>query len=237
MYQNYIFDLYGTLVDIHTNERKSKLWEKMKEIYGFYGADYTKKELKEAFSKACKQAEEEIVGVDFPEIKIEQVFEQLFTQKGAAVEAGQLTVICQMFRIISTKYIKLYPGVITLLETLKEKGKKIYVLSNAQEVFTKYEMQYLGLTPYFDGIVLSSEEGCAKPDQRFYQCILTRYHLDVKDSIMIGNDPITDIKGAYKCGMDSLYIHTNLSPGKTDLLYSKYTIMDGDISKMKEIIL
>lgn len=29
MYQNYIFDLYGTLVDIHTNENKHYLWEKM----------------------------------------------------------------------------------------------------------------------------------------------------------------------------------------------------------------
>ena len=26
MYQNYIFDLYGTLVDIRTNERKPSLW-------------------------------------------------------------------------------------------------------------------------------------------------------------------------------------------------------------------
>lgn len=28
MYQNYIFDLYGTLVDIHTNEKKAYLWKK-----------------------------------------------------------------------------------------------------------------------------------------------------------------------------------------------------------------
>lgn len=29
MYKNYIFDLYGTLLDIHTNESKKYLWEKM----------------------------------------------------------------------------------------------------------------------------------------------------------------------------------------------------------------
>ena len=29
MYQNYIFDLYGTLVDIHTNEKKAYLWKKL----------------------------------------------------------------------------------------------------------------------------------------------------------------------------------------------------------------
>ena len=28
-YQNYIFDLYGTLVDIHTDENKASLWKKI----------------------------------------------------------------------------------------------------------------------------------------------------------------------------------------------------------------
>ena len=27
-YENYIFDLYGTLVDIRTNEKKTYLWQK-----------------------------------------------------------------------------------------------------------------------------------------------------------------------------------------------------------------
>ena len=29
-YENYIFDLYGTLVDIHTDEEKTELWEKLR---------------------------------------------------------------------------------------------------------------------------------------------------------------------------------------------------------------
>ena len=38
MYSTYIFDLYGTLVDIHTDESKKILWEKLALFYGFYGA-------------------------------------------------------------------------------------------------------------------------------------------------------------------------------------------------------
>ena len=45
-----------------------------------------------------------------------------------AVHAGQF------FRILSTDYIKLYDGVKDLLEALKKKGKKIYLLSNAQQI-------------------------------------------------------------------------------------------------------
>lgn len=28
-YKNYLFDLYGTLVDIHTDEENEALWEKL----------------------------------------------------------------------------------------------------------------------------------------------------------------------------------------------------------------
>ncbi len=34
MYRNCIFDLYGTLVDIHTDEVKPELWEKLALFYG-----------------------------------------------------------------------------------------------------------------------------------------------------------------------------------------------------------
>ena len=42
-YKNYIFDLYGTLVDINTDEWSAQLWKKMAILYGYYGAAYTYK--------------------------------------------------------------------------------------------------------------------------------------------------------------------------------------------------
>ena len=33
-YKNYIFDLYGTPVDIHTDEEQELLWEKLALFYG-----------------------------------------------------------------------------------------------------------------------------------------------------------------------------------------------------------
>ena len=45
MYDNYVFDLYGTLVDIHTEENDAKVWEKLSLFYGFYGALYDPQEL------------------------------------------------------------------------------------------------------------------------------------------------------------------------------------------------
>ena len=48
-YRNYIFDLYGTLVDIGVDESDRRLWEHMSLFYGYYGAQYEPEELHRAY--------------------------------------------------------------------------------------------------------------------------------------------------------------------------------------------
>ena len=38
MYKNYIFDLYGTLIDINTDEWSAKLWKSLQILYAYHGA-------------------------------------------------------------------------------------------------------------------------------------------------------------------------------------------------------
>ena len=237
MYKNYIFDLYGTLVDINTNEWNIGLWKKMAEFYAFYGAVYKPSELKEAYEDLCRK-EEKKLKYDYPEIKVEKVFKKLFKLKGVSMDQKTCIIAGQFFRIISTKYIKLYDGVTEMLSLLKEKDKKIYLLSNAQYIFTKYEMDALGLTGWFDGILISSEESCRKPSQAFYDRLFERYGLKKEESVMIGNDWITDIRGAKEYGLATVYIHSNISPQNTviDEVGADFMIEDGDVYKLKEVI-
>lgn len=238
MYKNYVFDLYGTLVDINTNENNINLWKKMQEFYAFYGAVYLPAELKKEFFRLCREEEEKLKGYDYPEIKIENVFKKLFTNKGVKMDLKICKIAGQFFRIYSTKYIKLYEGTIEILEYLKEKGKKIYLLSNAQQIFTEYEVKMLGIYDYFDGIVFSSDESCRKPSKMFYNVLFERYQLGKKESVMIGNDWISDIEGAKKFGIDSVYLHTNISPQDTVIenIQANLIIEDGDLKKLKRII-
>ena len=236
MYKNYIFDLYGTLIDIHTDEEQEYLWKKISDFYGFHGAIYTPSELKKEYELLCMAEGEKIKDVEWAEIQIEKVFLELSTKKGVNASLELATYVGEMFRILSTEYLKLYDGVIDFMKLLKKNGKKIYLLSNAQEIFTVPEMKYLGIYDYFDGIVISSSEECKKPDPKFYNIVLERYNLNKKESIMRGNDYITDIKGAYDSGLDSLYIHSNLSPEIKGKLLSTYSIMDGDFKKVKSVL-
>lgn len=237
MYKNYIFDVYGTLIDIRTNEEKTYLWDKMVEMFGFYGASYERIELKKKYFQYIREIETEMKKEEeHPEPDLSRVFRRLFEEKGVSANDEMIGFFMRMFRSISTKFIRLYDGVIELLEELKIKKKKIYILSNAQTEFTRPEIGYLGIEKYFDGILISSEEKCKKPGKSFYNAIIERYHLDPKESIMIGNDSISDIEGAYNVGMDSLYIHTEISPECVEDLRSTYTIMDGDFRKIMPLI-
>ena len=238
MYKNYVFDLYGTLVDINTDEDCEVLWEKLSLFYKFKGADYSPLSLKEAYKEKVKKAQSAITDTKYPDIVLEEVFNDLFEDKNVYVSKDTLYDTAHLFRVLSIKYIKLYDGVIELLELLKKKGKKVYLLSNAQRIFTLYEMKMLGIEKFFDDILFSSDFKVCKPDILFYNQLLEKLNLDKHDTNMIGNDYIADIEGAYNFGIHSLYIDSNLSPEINSKLKSTYSIMDkdGTVNKIASFI-
>ena len=191
-YKNYIFDLYGTLVDIHTEEDNQELWEKMRLFYGYYGAVYRSWEeiwktygaLVEKYRKQGKEMRND--GHEAcPEIQIQLVFADLFKEKGAQPSE---------------------------------------------------ELAFLELEKYFKGILISSDYSVMKPDPEFFRLLLQKYDLKPEESIMIGNDEICDIKGAQKVGMDTCYIHSNISPEYTGKGKATYTLMKTDMEKLFQTI-
>ncbi|MCM1123610.1 MAG: HAD family hydrolase [Eubacterium sp.] len=219
-YRNYIFDLYGTLVDIRTDETERKLWEHMSLFYGYYGAHYEAEELQRTYlalvqgkERALKQEHAAVYAHEtYPEISIEEVFEELYTKKGVEPDSTLAIHTGQMFRAYATKHLRLYAYAKEMLSALREAGRGVYLLSNAQRIFTEQELYYLGIHDLFDGIRISSDHGCKKPDERFFRILLEQYGLLPEESLMIGNDMETDIAGAKRIGMDSFYIHSAISP-------------------------
>ena len=214
VYTDLVFDLYGTLVDIHTEEN-DLVWEKTTIFFGFYGARYTTAELKAAFREAitAREAQEGQSYECFPDIPFEEVMADLFRAKGIMENAHSLGIqAAQLFRISSIEYIHLYPHVLDALSVLREKGHRLWLLSNAQAIFTAYELRHLGLGNQFDGIYLSSDYRCRKPDIRFFRALMEERNLDPEKCLFIGNDRNTDIAGAKNAGMATLYMHTQLTP-------------------------
>lgn len=234
MYKNYVFDLYGTLLDIRTNENKPHLWKKMSEIYSAFGATYTAAELKKRFRQLEKQLSQELPQYGEPDLR--KVFESLFSEKDISADASTIKAIGITFRALSRNLLRVYDGVFETLQMLKSHGKGVYLLSNAQTDFTVPELDMMDLTGYFDGILISSEEGYKKPAENFYKALFERFDLKPQECLMVGNDETSDIAGALKVGMDSLYIHTKISPKDPPKGLATYCVMEEDWSKVRQII-
>ncbi|MCQ4021575.1 MULTISPECIES: HAD family hydrolase [unclassified Ruminococcus] len=242
MYQNYIFDLYGTLFDIRTDEGMESLWENMASFYTFNGAAYAPEQLEEKYCEYVA-AEKEAVKAKHPkftkiDIEIKNVFKKLYTDCDVKPSRELVEITARLFRCLSTTMqVKPYDGVFDLFELLHSKGKKIFLLSNAQRSFTEPELRAAGIYDKFDGVLISSDALCCKPDVAFYKKLFTKFDLKKEESIMIGNDATSDIKGANDFGIDSLYIHTEISPQPMpENVDSTYVVEDGNFRKIAQLI-
>lgn len=209
-YNTYIFDLYGTLVDIHTDETKKSFWKKMALYYTLNGASYKRKELKKAYIKCVTKMEQKLQNdcSDKIEIDLIKAFEKLYEDKGVRPSDELLKATAVTFRTLSIEHLKLFEGARDVLCKLKEANKKIYLLSNAQSAFTVPELKALEIYDLFDGIMISSMAGVKKPGRGFFDALFNKYEIDKTTAVMVGNDYYDDITGAADYGLDSVYIDT-----------------------------
>ena len=88
-------------------------------------------------------------------------------------------------------YIDIYTEVFPMLACLKEKGHRIFVLSNTSPVF--YELlkdQLAPLEKILDGFVLSCDIKAIKSNRKMFEEILRKYQLDPANCVFL--DDIAD---------------------------------------------
>lgn len=237
--KNFIFDLYGTLLDIWTDETNPSLWEWLATKYCQAGSDYTAEEISSVYHRLVKEKEAELgkrLNTQWPEIELREVFRDtlrcdksdhspddphntssasdpvLASESSPARQANTEKWIGETavsFRVRSRLRFRLFEDTLPVLRELKKRGKKVYLLSNAQACFTKYEIGETGIGEYFDKILISSDRHVKKPEKRFMGMLLEEEHLNIPDSVMIGNDYSSDVASAAQWGMDAIFLNTD----------------------------
>ena len=71
-----------------------------------------------------------------------------------------------------------------LIKELKERGYKLYVLSNMSKEYIEF-LRKFPVFDYFDEQVVSCEIGLGKPDRRIYEYLLTHCGLSAEETIFI----------------------------------------------------
>ena len=116
-----------------------------------------------------------------------------------------------MFRTGWESMMRSYiPESVELLKKLKAQGFHLYGLTNWSAETIPVAYKRFGFFSFFEGIVVSGEEGFIKPDLRLYNILLERYQLVPTECIFIDDNEL-NVTAANTLGIHGIYFTGALS--------------------------
>lgn len=94
------------------------------------------------------------------------------------------------------------PGVERLLRRLKEHGVRIFTASNGIAEVMNGRVKMAGLSDYLTGAFAADEIGHMKPSREYFEAVFRKSgETDLSRTLMVGDNPVTDVNGAVDFGM------------------------------------
>lgn len=202
-----LFDLYGTLIDIHTREDLPEVWDRLARFLRYRGLPAEAGALRDGFYAGAQKVQEESPE-DHPETDNLGIFRSMLCGMSQGVSDTFCEEVTQLFRTLSMVHFGLFPDTLSTLEDLK-KSFKLGLVSDAQRVFLDPEITMAGLRPYLDVIVISSDHGFHKPDQRLFETALAELGLTREQVVYVGDNVSRDVRGAKAAGIKAVLINRN----------------------------
>lgn len=99
------------------------------------------------------------------------------------------------------------PGAIELLLRLRSRGYRLGILSNGFKEVQYRKIKTAGIESLIDCVVLSDDIGVNKPDRRIFDHALAVTSGTPERTVMIGDNPATDIDGAISAGWHAIHFN------------------------------
>jgi len=132
-------------------------------------------------------------------------YEAIILEKAGMEVSKELALrIFTRARQLDRKLI-LFDDVLPILNTLKNKGMVLGLVSNLNRGLDGH-CQELGLTPYMDFALTSSEIGAEKPHPPIFLAALERAGVSASEAIHVGDQYHSDILGAKSVGINPLLL-------------------------------
>jgi len=229
-----LFDLYGTLIDIETDEYMDEIYRGIAHFLTYHGIDRKTHEVKDGYCGIIDEQKSAAIE-KYAEINVEEAWQTFLAREGklkVQQKSKLALLLAQLFRAISRKRLKLYPYVIEVLDSLAP-HYKLALVSDAQPCFALPEMRAMGLSHYFRPTIISEEYGFRKPDQRLFDSALSMLKIEASQAIFVGNDMYRDIHGAKRAGIKTIFFASNQgaqthNDTKPDYVAYRFTeVLDG----------
>ena len=141
-----------------------------------------------------------------------------------------LPIFWETYRNNSSKYSRVYPGVISALDTLKASGHTLTCVTNKAGDFTEGLLRYVELYDYFEQIVSGDTLAKKKPDPMQLLHVATTQGKNINECVMVG-DSRHDIAAARNAGMRAVAVPYGYNHGE-DIALSH---PDAVIQNMEEL--
>jgi putative hydrolase of the HAD superfamily len=204
------FDLYGTLIDIRTDEYNPWVYATLSQYLSYFGVSIPPEELRSRYfggaESYLKQSPER-----YPEVDVFAVFRDIMTSYGRLKYTKEkVMTVSMLFRSLTRQHFDLFPDVHEVLDSLKERYR-MAIVSDAQWVFTEPELEMTGIGEFFRVRVLSSRVGFKKPDTRIFLRAMKALRIRPEHALYIGDNPPKDLVGAKTSGMKCIIFRTPCS--------------------------
>ena len=98
-------------------------------------------------------------------------------------------------------------GTVDILADLKRKGVPRYALTNWSAETYPTQSERFEFLSWFDGIVVSGDEGVIKPDPRIFHILLERYRIDPREAVFIDDNP-ANAEAAASLGIHGIHFRS-----------------------------
>lgn len=131
-----------------------------------------------------------------------------FTWLGLAVGASDVESCARLFFQESTHGVSVYDDARALLASLRFRGYRTGVVTNAifPAVLFGPKVNELGLAGHIDTFVSSADVGLAKPNPGPFLKALAEIKVSPQDALFVGDTVATDIAGARAAGMRAVLL-------------------------------
>lgn len=195
------FDLYGTLIDIRTDEDDPGVYDTLSQFLAYRRVGIPPADLAREYRDRVR-AHLARSGERFPEVDVSAVFREIVEEHRRPQSDGgpDPADAARLFRALSRRRFAPFPGVHEVLARLRSKHR-LGLISDAQWVFTEPELEMAQLDGFFSVVVLSSWIGVKKPDARPFAVAMRALGATPEGSVYIGDNPSRDLVGARNAGM------------------------------------
>jgi len=219
------FDLYGTLIDILTDEYDPGVYSALSRYLSYHSVNISPEEFRKTYfediQRQLKQSQESC-----PEVDVFKIFWNMMQRYGHGdCSKSVVADTAKLFRSLTIRRFGVFAGVDNVLASLFGKVE-LAIISDAQWIFAEPEMAMLGLRPFFKCVVLSSRMGFKKPDVRLFDLAMRKLAATPEASIYIGDNPQKDMEGAKRAGMKFILFGSGWKPNsdfKPDGCFTDYS--------------